>query len=244
MPYLTIDGRQVYHEVSGDGEPLVLLHGGFCSLEVMRELGDLLAEHFRVHAFERAGHGRTPDREGPYDYDGMAADTVAYLDAVGLDDAHLVGFSDGAVAGLLVARDHAGRVRSLVAISGNLSTDAYVADDYPHVVVTPEALAEVRREYDELSPDGADHWDVVDEKLMTLWAVEPAVPAESLVTVTAPTLVMGGEHDAIRHDHLELEAASIQGAKLVIIPDTTHMLVRERPREIAQSIVEFLKPRM
>ncbi|GAA5036251.1 alpha/beta fold hydrolase [Microbacterium fluvii] len=240
MPYLTIDDRTIYHEVAGSGEPLVLLHGGYCSLEVMRELGDELSHRFQVFAPERTGHGRTPDRDGGYTYAGMADETVAYLDALGIESAHVVGFSDGAVAGLLVARDHPERVRTLIAISGNLSTDAYVADDYPHVVVTPEAHAAVRREFDELSPDGPEHWEVVDAKLSALWQVEPDVPAASLAAIDAPTLVLGGEHDAIRHDHLELVADSIPRASLAIVPETTHMLVRERPREVAVHVIDFI----
>lgn len=240
MPYLEIDGRQVYHETWGSGEPLVLLHGGHCSLEVMRELAELLAQDYAVHAFERTGHGRTPDREGPYSYDGMAAETVAYLDAVGLADAHLVGFSDGAVATLLVARDHPTRVRTAVPISGNISTDAYVGEDYPVPVITPEAIAQVNAEYAELSPDGPEHSEVIDEKIGALWAVEPDVPVASLARITAPTLVMSGEHDAIRHDHTDLVTAAIPGATQVTIPGTTHMLVREKPAEVAAAVRGFL----
>ena len=62
----------------------MFLHGGFCSAEVMRPLGEQLTG-YEVHAPERPGHGRTPDRPGPIPYDDWVADTVGYLDAVGLD---------------------------------------------------------------------------------------------------------------------------------------------------------------
>lgn len=181
-----------YHEEWGEGEPVLLLHGGFCSLEALRPLGDALAPDFRVHAAERPGHGRTPDRRGPYDYADMVTDTVAYLDALGVGSAHVVGHSDGGIVGLLLARDHPGRVRSLVAISANLHTDAWVADDYPHTTLTPEAYATLSAEYARLSPDGAEHADAVVAKLAALWERAPDIEAGSLAAVAAPTLVLAG----------------------------------------------------
>ncbi len=240
MPYIDVAGESTYYETWGSGTPLVLLHGGYCSLEVMRELAELLAERFEVHAPERAGHGRTADREGPYSYARMAVDTVAYLDAAGIDRAHVVGFSDGGITALLLARDHGDRVLSIVPISGNLSTDAYVPEDYPHPTITEEAHAAVDREYAELSPDGPEHSEVVLGKLGALWAIEPDIPAESLAGVTAPTLVLAGEHDAIRRDHTESVAAAIPGARAEFVDGTTHMLVREKPAEVAARILAFL----
>jgi pimeloyl-ACP methyl ester carboxylesterase len=240
MPYIDVAGESTYFETWGSGVPLVLLHGGYCSLEVMRELAELLAERFEVHAPERAGHGRTADREGPYSYARMAADTVAYLDAAGIARAHVVGFSDGAITSLLLARDHGDRVLSIVPISGNLSTDAYVADDYPHPTMTEEAHAIVGREYADLSPDGSEHAAVVLEKLGALWTIEPDIPAESLASVTAPALVLAGEHDVIRRDHTEAVAAALHGARVEIVDGTTHLLVREKPAEVAAHILAFL----
>lgn len=240
MPHVTLGGGTAYHEIVGEGQPLVLLHGGFCSLETMRPIGDALSAGFRVHAAERAGHGRTADREGPFGYDRMAADTLAYLDATGIDAAHVVGFSDGAIVGLLLARDHPARVRSLVAISANLDPGGFVPDDYPHVTVPDETTAQLRREYEELSPDGPEHAEVVLGKLLELWQREPDIPAASLAAVAAPTLVMAGEHDAVARDHTTSIAAAIPGAALEIVPGTTHLLVVERPAEVAERIRAFL----
>lgn len=237
MPYLD---DASYFETWGAGEPLVLLHGGYCSLEVMRTLAEALSDRFEVHAPERAGHGRTADRDGPYSYDRMTADTVAYLDAADIPRAHVVGFSDGAIVSLLLARDHADRVLSIVPISANISTDAFQPDDYPHETVPQAAHEQLDREYAELSPDGASHGEVVLQKLLALWTAEPHIPAASLAAVTAPTLVVAGEHDAIRQDHSEAIAAAVPGARLEVVPGTTHMLVREKPAEVAELILGFL----
>ncbi|MFT4028563.1 MAG: alpha/beta hydrolase [Protaetiibacter sp.] len=240
MPQLTIGTETIYHEVHGSGAPLLLLHGGYCSLENMRPLGELLSDRFEVHAPERAGHGRTADRPGPYSYSRMLHDTVAYLDAVGLDTVHVVGFSDGGILALLLALEHPDRVRSIVPISANIHTGGFVPEDYPHETVPQAAHERLDREYAELSPDGAEHGAIVLEKLLTMWRAEPDIPASSLASITAPVLVMAGEHDAIAPDHTELIASSIPGARLVVVPRTTHMLVSERPHAVAAEVLGFL----
>jgi pimeloyl-ACP methyl ester carboxylesterase len=216
---------------------VLLLHGGFASIETLRDLGDLLAPHLRVLAVERPGHGRTPDVEGPYDYAVMVAGTLAYLDALGVGAVHVVGHSDGGIIGLLLARDHPERVRSLVTVGANVSTDAWVPDDYPHVTLTEEAGALVTAEYARLSPDGPGHADVVEAKLMTLWTTQPDIPLGSLAGVRAPVLVLAGEHDVVARAHTESIAAAIPGAGLQVVAGTTHMVVRERPDVVAAAVL-------
>ncbi|KAA9393203.1 alpha/beta hydrolase [Kocuria coralli] len=125
MAYLQINGEELYSEVQGSGDPVLLLHGGFCSLESLQEQADSLADTYRVLAFERPGHGRSADIDGEYSYERGVAEALAYLDAQGLESAHVVGYSDGAIIGLLLARDHPHRLRSLVAISANLDPSAF-----------------------------------------------------------------------------------------------------------------------
>lgn len=74
--YIEAGGVRTYYERHGRGEPLLLLHGGFCTVDLLDPLVDRLAAHFDVVAPERRGHGRTPDIEGPITYGLMAADTV------------------------------------------------------------------------------------------------------------------------------------------------------------------------
>ncbi len=229
-----------HHEEWGAGEPLLLLHGGFCSLEAVRGLGDALAARYRVLGPERTGHGRTPDRDGPYSYGRWVDDVLAYLDALDVGSAHVVGHSDGGILGLLLARDHPQRVRSLTAIGANLSTDAWVPDDDPHVTVPEEAFAVLTEEYGRLSPDGADHAETVIAKLAALWAAEPDIPAASLGGVTAPTLVMAGEHDVVAPAHTASIARAVPGATVCVVPGTTHMVVRERPDLVAAAVLRHL----
>lgn len=240
MPYVDILGHPTYHEIHGTGEPLLLLHGGYCSIENLRALGDDLADSYRVHAPERSGHGRTADRDGPFSYPVALAETIAYLDAVGLDSVHVVGLSDGAILGLLMALEHPSRVRSVVSISGNINPDAFVSDEEAAGTMSAEASAQLEREYGELSPDGPEHGPVILEKLMQLWLNEPQITPEMLATVTAPVLVMAGDHDMVRPDHTLQIARSIPGAQVAILPGAGHLVFNDRPALVELMVREFL----
>ncbi|GAB3394617.1 alpha/beta hydrolase [Humibacter soli] len=251
MGYITVSGVDVYHEVAGDGPPLVLLHGGYCSIETMRAQIRDLSEGFRVYAPERPGHGRTADREGPITYDGIVRDILDYMDAVGLDDAHLLGFSDGGIAGLLLAIDHARRVRSLVAVGANLDPSGLVEGDDAidksgadgHLPADPlvrELEERMQADYDRLSPDGPEHAEVIRQKLARLWRDEPFIPVERLQQVTAPTLVMAGDRDSITTEHTVGIAEGIPLAQLCIVPGSSHLVMMERPDLVDRIVTEFL----
>ncbi|WP_225732942.1 alpha/beta fold hydrolase [Pseudoclavibacter sp. CFCC 11306] len=269
--HLTINGREMYaedtrpHDVEGEDAgsaeraPMLLLHGGFCSLESLRPQADALAAEHRVLAFERPGHGRSADVPEAFDYDRGVDDVLAYLDAMGVDQAHVVGYSDGAIIGLLLAMRHPQRVHSLVAISANLDPSAFDMDDEAGSSPEPEPESQPEPEpqqeqptvepgserdwYQRLSPDGPEHVDVVLDKLMELWRTEPHIAAADLGAVTAPTLVMAADRDAVPVEHTLLIAKSIPGAQLCIVPGATHALVAERPELISTVIGDFLHGR-
>ena len=104
--YVDIGLVHTWHETRGSGEPLVLLHGGLDTNAAWTAQLEVLAEHFRVLAPERRGHGHTPDVEGPISYRLMADDTAAFIDAVVGGPVHLVGWRDGAILGLVLAIWH------------------------------------------------------------------------------------------------------------------------------------------
>ncbi len=89
-----------YYEVEGQGDPLILLHGGVATIETWSAQRAALSERYRVYLPERRGHGRTPDVPGPTGFDIMARDTIAFMEALAIDSAHLVGWSDGGMVAL------------------------------------------------------------------------------------------------------------------------------------------------
>lgn len=244
--YVDANGVHTYYEVDGAGEPLVLLHGGLCAIEVLAELSAGLAERFQVYQPERRGCGRTPDVEGPFSYGLFAEDTIAFLETVGLESVHLVGFSDGATVALLTALRRPDLVRSLVHIGQQANMSGVPAefrevmklDAFPQGMLPPM----LRDLYAAVSPDGPDHWDVVIEKeWQMIKSGEPDVDLSELATVQAPTLVMLGDNDMVTEAHASEMANAIPTSKLVVVPDATHGLPMEKPEVVARAVIDFLE---
>ncbi len=127
--YLPIRGLQIYYETSGDGEPVLLLHGGFGTVEDFASQTPELAKHFKVVAFERAGHGRSADNGEPFTFNTMSDYTVEFMDSLGLKAANLVGWSDGAAVALLVAIARPDLVKAIVSVGGFFDTNNLSASD-------------------------------------------------------------------------------------------------------------------
>ncbi|GAB3574373.1 alpha/beta hydrolase [Leifsonia lichenia] len=246
--HLRLVGADLYYEIDGDGDgaPVLFLHGGFCSLESLRAPSDALAADHLVHAFERPGHGRSADIDEEYSYERGVAEAVAYLDAHGLSAVDVVGYSDGAIIGLMLAMAHPERVRSLVAISANLDPTGFATAPESEGIPVLSALEtdagpDVEREhYDRLSPDGPEHADAVLAKLFRLWTSEPHLRPADLAGIRARVLVVAGDRDSIRPDHSVLIASSIPGAQLCIVPGASHGLIAEKPAFVSAVVRDFL----
>lgn len=240
--YVMANGVKTYYEVHGEGEPLLLMHGGLCTVESLSGLVPELVQHFRVILPERRGHGRTADVEGPITYDLMIADKLAFMDALGIQSAHMVGYSDGANIGLLLAIERPSRVKTLVSISGNFDADC--TDEQTRAlmeVMTPEAFSRrLVRAYQEVSPDGPEHYPIVFEKVRQLWLREPKITPQELGRIEAPTLVMAGDRDFVRLDHTVTLFQSIPQAQLCVVPGTTHGLIWEKPKLVSRLVADFL----
>jgi alpha-beta hydrolase superfamily lysophospholipase len=112
-----VNGMQMYYEVSGKGEPLVVLHGAYMNIPAMGTIIPELAKTHRVYALEFQGHGRTNDIDRPITYPNLADDVAAFMDVVGLKKADVFGYSMGAGAGLQLAIRHPEKVNRLVVAS-------------------------------------------------------------------------------------------------------------------------------
>src|SRR2546423_12401084 len=112
-----VNGMRLYYEVSGQGEPLIVLHGAFMNIPSMGAIIPRLAKTHRVYALELQGHGRSTDIDRPITYPNLADDVAAFMDAVGLQKADVFGYSMGAGAGLQLAIRHPDKVNKLIAAS-------------------------------------------------------------------------------------------------------------------------------
>jgi pimeloyl-ACP methyl ester carboxylesterase len=240
--YVDAGGIRTYYEITGDGEPLVLLHGGLCTAETFDAQTPALAMKYRVYVPERRGHGRTPDVDGPITYDNMAQDTIAFLQAVGIASADLVGWSDGALVGLLVALRRPDLVRKLVLIGQYVTLDG-ARPEFSALASTmtretfPPMLEQM---YAAVSPDGPDHFGVVFEKMRSLWVGDTGVKLADLSAVTSSTLILLADDDIMSIEHAADLQRALPSAQLAVVPGTSHALPMEKPDLTNRLILEFL----
>ena len=239
--YVDAGGLRTYYEAEGTGDPLVMLHGGFASVNTFAGFTPKFTEHYRVYSPERRGHGRMPDVDGPITYEIMADDTIAFLDALGIGPAHLVGWSDGANVAMITAMRRPDLVGKLVLIGTGVNinggkpwaramTEHFTVDDLPPLLID---------EYAALSPDGREHFPVVFAKLARLIIDTPQTLAD-LAGITAPTLVMAGDDDVVSVEHEEAMRTAVADGQLAIVPGASHGLPLEKPDLVARLILDFL----
>lgn len=234
-------GLRMWHEVAGEGDPLVLLHGAFLGAPSWsKQVPAMVGAGYRVHVPERRGHAHSPDVDGPLSYSVMADDMVAYLEQEVGAPAHLVGWSDGAVVALLVARRRPELVARMVLIGQYYNSSGKVAGSGLMTFLrSAEAVRFLRRAYDPVSPDGADHFPVVHDKMLRMIAAEPEIALDTLAGVTVPTLVLQGDRDEVTVEHSLAVAAALPEARLAVLPGT-HALPLEDPELVNQLVISFL----
>ena len=240
--YVDAGGVRTYYEVQGSGEPLILLHGGFATIETWRGQADVFDERYHVYLPERRGHGRTPDVAGPMSFGIMARDTIAFMEALKIGPAHIVGWSDGGYVAMELALARPDLVRRLVLIGAAANAEGYTAETRQgNEQLTPDSLAPfVRKAYDRLSPDGPEHFPIVFEKLAAVWRTEPDHALADLGALTMPTLLLLGDHDDLTVEHAAAMQQAIPRAELAVVPGASHFLLFEKTDLTNRLIMDFL----
>jgi pimeloyl-ACP methyl ester carboxylesterase len=240
--YVHAAGVRTYYEVEGTGDPVILLHGGFATIETWSAQRAALAHQYRVYLPERRGHGRTPDVPGPYGRDVTTRDTVAFMEALDLPSAHLVGWSDGGMAALDVALTRPDLVRKLVLIGTVAHIDGLTAETrQENERFTAESLPQTMRDaYAALSPDGPAHFPIVLEKTVAVWRTEPRHELSELEHVTSATLILVGDNDVVTIEHAAAMKRAIPEAQLAVVPGADHFLLFEKPDLVNRLILDFL----
>ncbi len=235
--YASVNGLNMYYESHGTGQPLVLLHGAYMTIDAMGEILPSLAGARRVVAVELQGHGRTADIDRPLGYEQMADDVAALLRHLDIEGADVFGFSMGGGVALQVAIRHPEVVRKLVVASASYTSDGMQPELHGMVPsITPEMFAgsPIEAAYLEVAPNPGDFPRLV-AKLKQLDMEPFAWPPEDIRGISAPTLLIIGDSDAIRLEHaVELfqllgggvmgDLAGLPKSQLAVLPGTTHFV--------------------
>ena len=221
---------ELHCEETGDGEPLVLLHGNGEDGTYFAHQIAHFSQRFRVLALDTRGHGKSPRGEAPFTIRQFARDLLAFLDARGIERAHLLGFSDGGNIALVFALAHPERVGKLVLNGANLN-----ARGVKRSVQAPIELGyRIARLFARFSAKAR-----TNAEMLGLMVNDPNVAPKELVALAAPTLVIAGENDMIREDHTRLIARSIPNARLALVPGD-HFVAAKNPEAFNREVERFL----
>ena len=221
---------ELHCEETGGGEPLVLLHGNGEDGTYFTHQIAHFSQRFRVLALDTRGHGKSPRGEAPFTIRQFARDLLAFLDARGIERAHLLGFSDGGNIALVFALAHPERVGKLVLNGANLNTRGVKRS----VQVPIELGYRMARLFAGLSAKAR-----TNAEMLGLMVNDPNVAPEELSALAAPTLVIAGENDMIREDHTRLIAERIPNARLAFVPGD-HFVAAKNPAAFNREVERFL----
>jgi pimeloyl-ACP methyl ester carboxylesterase len=251
--YAEVNGLKMYYEIHGTGSPLLVLHGAFMTIGAMGAFVPLLAEARQVIAVELQGHGHTADIDRPLSYEQMADDVAGLIRHLGIGRADVFGYSMGGGAALQLAIRYPDLIRKLVVASASSTSDGVYPEVWAGIEqITPELFAGTpwKEEYDRVAPDPAAFSTLV-EKMKQLDLQPFAWPPGEIRAISAPTMVVIGDSDGTTPEHaVELfrlrgggvfgDLTGLPGARLAVLPGTTHVGLIGRADWLTPMIGEFL----
>src|SRR5688572_22111187 len=249
-----VNGMQMYYEVSGDGDPLIVLHGAYMNIPSMGAIIPKLARTHKVYALELQGHGRTTDIDRPITYQNLADDVAAFMDSVGLTKADVFGYSMGAEAALQFAIRHPQKVNRVVAASVAYDLRGWQPE---FTAVIPQMTVEMivgmpfAEDYKKLAPN-PDGFPELARKLIAL-EKEPMAWEADVRALKTPVLIISGDADVATLEHsvamFRLLGGGVMGdmgkplpaSRLAVLPATAHTAVITQPDMLHSFLEPFLQ---
>lgn len=240
--YVEYDGARIWHVCFGGdsgGPAVILLHGGLghsgnwgCQVPALVDSG------YRAVLIDSRGHGRSTRDARPFSYELMASDVLAVMDALSLERAALVGWSDGASTALILGMKAPARVTGVYFFGCNMD---------PSGTKELEFTPTVRRCFNRHVQDYArlsatpDRFEEFSEAVSLMMQTQPNYTADDLAQVRVPVAIVHSEHDEfIRREHAEYLANTIPGATLTILPGVSHFAPLQRPELFNRGMLAFL----
>ena len=234
-----VNGASIWYAVFGKGSPVVLLHGGLANSNYWGNQVPALAAKHQVIVIDSRGHGRSTRSSAPYGYELMASDVLGVMDQLGVKQAAIVGWSDGAIIGLSLAMHHPDRVARLFAFAAN--SDPSGVKDVDKSPVFQQFIARGEKEYEALSATPKEYKTFVEE-ISAMWAKQPNWTEDDLAKITVPTWIVDADHDeAIERTNTLLMAAAIPKAGLLLQPEVSHFSMLQDPAQFTADVLRFLE---
>jgi pimeloyl-ACP methyl ester carboxylesterase len=218
--YAQVNGLSMYYEITGEGKPLVLIHGGGSTIQTtFSKVIPLFAAKRRVIAVELQAHGRTSDRDTDLTFEQDADDVVALLQGLNIDKADFFGFSNGATTSLQIAIRHPQIVDKMI-LGSPLAKRNGVPDwfwEFMSKASLDNMPAQLKDGYTKVAADprGLQIMHDKDAKRMVNFR---DIPDEQIKAIAVPTLIIIGDQDVITPEHAQELRRQIPKSELAIIP--------------------------
>ena len=252
--YAPVNGLNMYYEVHGGGEPVVLLHGAFMTITSNWDgwIGEL-SKTRKVIAVEMQGHGRTADIPRDFTSENLADDVAALLNYLKIPRADLIGYSMGGEVAMQCAIRHPDKVRKAVIMSSTFRSDGMVGGAFESISkLTADDFkgSPIETEYKKLSPT-PDYFPKFLQHIVAAASKGYDFGADKLKATKAPMFFIHGDADGVRLAHVaemfRLKGGEIHGdmkprsaSRLAILPDTTHVTLLQRIPIIVPMVNDFL----
>ncbi|MEF3135895.1 alpha/beta fold hydrolase [Rhizobium sp. 268] len=235
-----VNGIDYYYEIRGEGEPLLLLHGGLGQIEMFAPVMPVFADHRQVIAVDLQGHGRTPLGKRPIDLAAIGADLAILVKQLGYDKLDVFGYSFGGGVALNMAANAPDRVRRLVILSAPYAQNGFFPEMLPQQAALGAGMAEMMKDtpmfltYKAVAPDVSEFPKLLDA--MGALMREPKDYSDAVARLTMPVMLIYGDADMIRPEHMIDFYHKLGGGlrdagwmrenmsknRLAILPDLTH----------------------
>lgn len=252
MPTVTANGVAIYYEELGEGPPLLLLHGGFASIDDpwggWTNLALFFARSYRVIQVEHRGHGRTTNPAADLTYADIADDIAAFIVAQDLGPVHVAGMSDGGIVALHLGMTRPELLRTITGVGVN-----YRNDDRVHAVnegfihLDPDAIerdapdwaADLARRHDRGKQPGA--WKTLFRQLAANLALNPDYTEDDLRAIPTPTFLLAGENDAYGNpEQMVTMKRTIPNVEILIVNNAEHTVQATHPHIVGPAVLDFL----
>jgi pimeloyl-ACP methyl ester carboxylesterase len=237
--YVEHDGARIWYASYGSGAPVILLHGGLGHSGNWGYQVPALVEHgYRAVVIDSRGHGRSTRDERPFTYDLMAADVVAVMDALQLEQASLVGWSDGACTALILASKAPSRVASVFFFACNMDPSGTKEIEFGPTL--QRCFSRHVKDYAQLSAT-PDQFEAFSDAVGLMQRTQPNYSANDLAAISVPVAIVHSEHDEfIKREHAEYLARSIPHAEFIYLPGVSHFAPLQRPEQFNRAMLTFL----
>jgi pimeloyl-ACP methyl ester carboxylesterase len=251
--YVEANGLSVYYEVYGDGEPLLLIHGGTATSRSWASHLPAFTEHFRVFAPDSRGHGRTDNPTGRLGYRLMADDVAALVRALGLQRPLILGYSDGGQIALELGMLYPGLARALVLGGTQFRfSEAYLEDARALLGVAengevdPEKLereqpgfvAYLRGAHGHVY--GPEYWKTYVQQIASLWLTPLRYTSEDLTRIADPVLVLVGDRDGACTEEAPELFRLLPNAEMAVAPGSDHGFIEAKAGLFDALALDFL----